>query len=130
MFNQNVQVTVDTVAYDYGLISIEKQQSQRSNPSAEIGTPDIFTISHETKGKGAAAVDRHLVRFDTTYEEENADGSTTTRTASAYVVLVAPHSVVTKANVKLAYDKIVDFLAATETGASSDNLDRVLNGEP
>lgn len=130
MFAPNVTVTVATVDYDYGLISVKEQASLRSNAEAAIGQPDIFSVSHMTKGKGSAAVDRHLVRVDTTYSEENADGSITNATASAYVVLVVPHSVVTSGNVQLAYDKLVQFLGDTESGAASTNFARVLNGEP
>jgi hypothetical protein len=43
---------------------------------------------------------------------------------------VAPHSTVTQENIKLAYDKLVAFLGATEEGASSSNIVRVLNNEP
>lgn len=130
MFNQNVAITLGETTYGYGLLSVIEQNSRRGNASASIGTPDVFSISHETKGKGASAVDRHLVRVDTTYEAVGSNGESFLATASAYVVLVVPHSVVTKANVKLAYDKVVAFLASTESGASETNLARVLNGEP
>jgi len=130
MFAPNVTVTVDAVPYNYGLISIKDALSQRSNASAAIGEPDYLSISHQTKGKGSAAVDRHLVRLDTTFAEENADGSITNATATAYVVLVVPHSVVTIENIQLAYDKLAQFLSDTENGASETNFVRVINGEP
>lgn len=130
MFNQNVAIVVKEVTYNYGLTSIVNGKSLRNNAGASIGAPDSLTISHETKGKGASAVDRHLIRLDTTYETTDVSGSKTQATATAYVVLVAPHSVVTQDNMKLAYDKIVAFLGATETGASSNNFTRILNSEP
>lgn len=130
MFNQNVAIVVDDVTYNYGLTSIVDGKSIRNNASASIGAPDSFTISHETKGKGSSAVDRHLVRLDTTYEATDAQGSLSQATATAYVVLVAPHNAVTQANMQLAYDKIVAFLGATESGASNSNLVRILNNEP
>lgn len=130
MFNQNVAIVVKEVTYNYGLTSIVNGKSLRNNASASIGAPDSLTISHETKGKGASAVDRHLIRLDTTYETSDATGNKSQATATAYVVLVAPHSVVTQDNMKLAYDKIVAFLGATETGASSNNFTRILNSEP
>lgn len=130
MFNQNVAIVVSEVTYNYGLTSIVNGKSLRNNAGASIGTPDSLTISHETKGKGASAVDRHLIRLDTTYETTDAAGTKSQATATAYVVLVAPHSVVSKDNMKLAYDKIVAFLGATENGASSNNFTRILNSEP
>lgn len=130
MFLSNVAIVVGETTTNYGLVSVQGMNSQRLNAAAEIGTPDAFTISHETKGKGAVAVDRHLVRIDTTYAVSNPDGSETVATATAYVVLVAPHSVVTKANVKAAFAKVTAFLAATESGATAPNIDRVLNNEP
>lgn len=130
MFNQNVAIVVDQVTYNYGLTSIVNGKSLRNNASAGIGAPDSFTISHETKGKGVGAVDRHLVRLDTTYETTDAAGTKSQATATAYVVLVAPHSVVTQDNMKLAWSKLAAFLNATETGASSNNFTRVLNNEP
>lgn len=130
MFNQNVAIVVKEATYNYGLTSIVNGKSLRNNAGASIGTPDSLTISHETKGKGANAVDRHLIRLDTTYETADVAGNKTQATATAYVVLVAPHSVVTKDDMKLAYDKIVAFLGATETGASSNNFTRILNSEP
>jgi hypothetical protein len=72
MFNQNVAIVVSDITYNYGLTSIVEGKSIRNNASAGIGTPDSFTISHETKGKGPTAVDRHLVRIDTTYETTDA----------------------------------------------------------
>jgi len=130
MFNQNTSIVVGESTTKYGLISVQGGTSVRSNEDATIGTPDLFTISHETKGKGAAAVDRHMVRIDTTKAIENSDGSIGTATATAYVVLIAPHAVVTKADVAFAFAKLEAFLVATEAGATKQNLQRVLGNEP
>lgn len=129
MFNQNVAIVVGETTTNYALTSITNGKSVRNNASASMGTPDVFQISHETKGKGSAAVDRHLIRLDTSYESVES-GVSTIATATAYIVLVAPHKVVTSTNVKDAYKKLASFLAATEAGASSDNLARILNNEP
>lgn len=130
MFNSNVAIVDGEITTNYGLISIVGSQSQRSNAAAVLGQPDVFSISHETKGKGAAAVDRHLVRIDKTYQVTNPDGSITKATASVYVVLVAPQSVVTASNVEEVYRRVTSFLGATENGASSSNIQRILNNEP
>lgn len=130
MFADPVTITVDAVDHEYGLVSVKDQASQRLNGAAEVGEPDAFSISHEMKGKGSTAVDRHLVRVDTTIESENPDGSVTHVTVSAYVVIVVPRVVATKADATLAYEKVATFLGGTEAGASLTNLERVLAGEP
>nr|URG16515.1 MAG: coat protein [Leviviridae sp.] len=132
MFANNVVIAVpDGTTTTYGLLSVVGSSSQRGNAAAPIGAPDLFRISHEISGKGDAAVDRHLIRVDLTKE---IDGETTgvrrRATASAYVVLVVPHSVVTKDDVREAFNRVKTFLNSTEDGASSDNLERVLNSEP
>lgn len=130
MFNQNVAIVVGENTTHYGLISVANSDSRRANAGADIGAPDVLTISHETKGKGIAAVDRHLVRIDTTFVAADATGNPVSATASAYVVLVMPHNVVTKSNLQEAWSKIVNFLSASESGATETNFNRVLNGEP
>lgn len=130
MFPDPTVVTVDSQPYNYGLVSVQGRQSQRLEPSADIGEPDSLRISHETKGKGAAAVDRHMVRVDTTLENSNPDGSTSSVTVSAYVVLIAPHVIASDADVLLAYNKVATFLGQTESGATLTNVERVLKGEP
>lgn len=130
MFDQNVAITVGSVTTNYGLVSIKDGASIRSNAGSEIGIPDVLTISHETKGKGSGAVDRHLVRIDTTKKVSNGDGSVSKQIATAYLVLVVPQEVVTKADVSAAYAKLLAFLSATEAGATASNLNRILNNEP
>lgn len=129
MFNQNVAITVSDQTTNYGLLSIVGSDSERGNADAPIGAPDTFRISHSVSGKGNAAVDRHLVRIDTAYTT-TLGGVDVVNTASAYVVLVVPHTGDGKATVTGALQKVISFMEATESGATATNLERVLNGEP
>lgn len=75
----------------FGIISIQGQSSVRQNMGSSGNLPDTLTISHETKGKGDAAVDRHLIRFDLT-KAYDGGGANSPRlcTASLYLVVVEP----------------------------------------
>jgi hypothetical protein len=130
MFNNNIVLNDGTNDTSYGLISIEGGRSVRSNAASPIGEPNVLTISHELKGSGAAQVARHLVRVDLTERSEAANGGISTATASAYMVLVAPSSLVSNATMVSVAKQVIDFLNATEDGAGSTNLDRLLANEP
>lgn len=130
MFSNNLVVTVGETSTTYGLLSVEKQDSKRANAAAALGCPDILTIAHERKGSGATAIDRHLIRLDQTFQQTNADGTVASATGSVYVVLVAPQKIVTAANMQSIYAKLAAFMGGTESGSSSTNLARLLNGEP
>lgn len=129
MFNNTTRITVDSTDYDYGLVNVQNSQSLRLNAAVDIGEPDSLSISHEKKGSGQKAVSRHLIRIDTTKRTVDANGTAVDATTSVYVVLVVPAVNITQADVKLAYDKLVTLIGATEAGASSSNFVRVLSGE-
>lgn len=126
MFQQTVDIVIGENHTKLGLISMQGNDSQRSDDSAEIGKPLILNISHEEK-KG---VQRHMARVDKTVGITNPDGSVSHGTASAYVVFVHPTTVVTKDDVMAAWGLLGAFLGQTESGATAMNARRLLNNEP
>jgi len=90
-----------------------------SDASAPLGSPKTLSVSHSQVNRGAAGVaDRHLVRLDRT--EVNASG--VAATASVYVVLEVPRSIVTEA-------QTLDMVTQLKNFLSSANLDKILNNE-
>lgn len=126
MFQQTVDIAIGENHTKLGLISMQGNDSQRSDDTAEIGKPLILSISHEEK-KG---VQRHMARFDKTVGITNPDGTISKGTATAYVVFVHPSTVVTKDDVMSVWSLLGAFLGQTESGASNINARRLLNNEP
>lgn len=104
-------------------------KSQRSASAAPLDEPFVLTIGHETSGKGAKRVDRHLVRIDMT-KSVTPSGTTTPilGTATAYAVVIAPgNGVISKENMLQAVQFLGNFLASTDAGTTV--VQRLLNSE-
>jgi len=80
-----------------------------------------LTISHETTGKGAAAVDRHLVRIDQV--ELDSGDNVTLATGSVHLVLTVPRRVITA---QIMQDLVTRLTAFVTSG----NVTKLLAGEP
>jgi len=110
------------------LISIVDRKSVRSAPGAITGESTYLTVSHSEVERGKDSVgkpvkaDRHLVRIDHTATD--VDGIAAT--ASVYLVIEEPRSVITAARLKAMIDQLVTLLYSS----AQANLIKVLNSEP
>lgn len=110
-------------------VSNPANKSQRGASSAALDEPLILSIGHESTGKGAKTVERHLVRVDMTKSVLAAGASVpSVATTSVYLVVIVPQgSVITKANVKQALEYLCNFVVSTD--AEVTVLERLLNNE-
>lgn len=119
MLSTDVTVTGDLGSHTYSLVSIKDGNSVRSDPTAPQGEPRYLSVKHTDEKQGGVKVRRHLVRFD--LNVNSAEGETAT--ASAYVVLVNPQRITTRAHQLHLVSLLKNFLSTT-------NTEKVLNGEP
>lgn len=121
MFSNDITLAGDaSSSTTYALRSVVDGKSIRSDASATLGSPKSLTVNHSVikKADGLMA-DRHLARFDRT--EVNSEGKSST--ASVYVVLEVPRSIVTEA-------QVLDMVTQLKNFLSTGNLDKLLNSEP
>ena len=107
----------------YSQVSLENSKAIRRNPERDLGTPHVFTISHEEKGKNMEAVDRHLVRLDWK-ELDSGDPANAVLIASVYFVIIKPRRIITEADITEMVTQICNFLL------DPANLIKILNSEP
>lgn len=118
-FSTDITLTDDSAGTsNLGTISV--QDSKHIWRMPPLATPEIFTVSHNTNGKGESLSDRHLVRMDKTKEDAEVDGIATL-SASVYLVIDKPRRVFTDAEVTLMIEKLVNFAVA--------NTQKLLDGE-
>lgn len=120
-FADDVQLNDGTSTPTYSIVSLLGGKSIRKDSSQDLNTPAALTISHQVNGSGTAAVARRMVRLDKTLEDGT---SGEIATASVHLVLTVPNSVITKADIQLEVNKLVDFIT------TAGYLDKLLNGEP
>jgi hypothetical protein len=100
-------------------VSIVDGKAIRSNPSAPLGEPETLTISHSPRSGAVGAPLRHLVRLDLT--KSNVAGEK--QTGSVYMVLEAPLTIITSAQLSDMVTQLKNFLSA-------GNLTKLINNEP
>lgn len=111
----------------YRLINQDGTGSRRIDVTTNLSAPKLLTIRHSSQGKGADAVDRHLVSITQTVA-----GSAAPRTLTVnFTVAVPRDAVITSTIVKDAICNMIDFLADGSIGSLStmDNVDAILRGE-
>jgi len=111
----------------YKLVKTDGTGSQRIDPTTTLSTPKLMTIRHSTSGKGADAVDRHLVSFSQTVA-----GSLAPRTTTVNVTIASPRDVaVTQQMIRDLIVNAIDFLSdgAIASQATTANIDAILRGE-
>jgi len=109
------------VDVDFNYISMVGTKVIRKDPDRDVDSPRVMTISHEVSGKGSAAVDRHLLRFDQTEVDDNDD--TSIATGSAHIVLTVPRKNIT-------VDIMKDLVTFVKNYLTEANIEKILNGEP
>jgi hypothetical protein len=122
MFTNDITLAGDNSSSTvYALRSITDGKSVRGDASAALGSPKTLTVNHSVVSRaGQVTADRHLVRLDRT--EVNSEG--TSATASCYMVLEAPRSIVTEAQCLDMVTQLKNFILG------SGYLDKLLNSEP
>lgn len=105
----------------FKLISQNSGESTRIDSSTTLAEPKLMTIKHTVTGKGAAAVDRHLVQFALTKN----DASGMPKTAVVNFTIAVPRSTITTADVKDLAAHAVDFIS--DGGFSGAGFAGVLN---
>lgn len=104
----------------YSFITSAGSKTIRRDSSRPLETPRIFTVSHESAGKGITAVDRHMAKFDQT----ELDGDdVTTATGSVHIVLTVPRKVITATHVQ-------DLVAQLKSYLTTENVTKLLTGTP
>lgn len=91
----------------YKLISQSNGESQRIDSSTTLAEPCFMNVKHTVTGKGAAAVDRHLVQFTLTKN----DASGLPKTAVVNLTIAVPRTTITSADVKKITAHAVDFIS-------------------
>lgn len=122
MYSNDITLIGDAASTQtYALRSIEGGKSIRGDASAALGSPKTLTISHSTVTRtGQVPADRHLVRLDRT--EVNSEGQSAT--ASCYMVIESPRSIVTEAQQLDMVTQLKNFILG------SGYMDKLLNNEP
>jgi hypothetical protein len=124
MFPSSITLTGDAASSQtYDQISLVGGKCIRDDAARDLGTPRTMIISHENKGSGLTAVDRHLVRLNLVEEDTGTDAIATI-SSSVYLVIEAPRRIVTKAMIK---DQITQLIGFLETATY---VDKLLNSEP
>lgn len=111
----------------YRLINQDGTGSRRIDVTTNLAAANLMTIRHSAQGKGADAVDRHLIQFSKTVQ-----GSAAPRTLTVnFTVSVPRDTAITAAMVRDEICNLVDFLADGSISSLStmDNVDAILRGE-
>lgn len=107
----------------YSIIgSSQANKMLRRNLTKSMETPEVLTISHQTTGKGASAVDRHLARLDVT--KLDAGDGVTLATGSLHVVATVPRiqGIIDAITMKHLRSQLVAFIS------DDDKFTEFLNG--
>jgi hypothetical protein len=121
--NPTTQLTGATnAAKIYSLIEVDGGRSLRRVSATAATTPELLTISHETRKSGAYQYDAHLVRSDI-QETDPVKGLVQ---YGCRLVLDVPRgtTVVTSQKLIDCVGRVLDFIRA------SGNLDKFINSEP
>lgn len=102
--------------------------SRRIDVATTAASPAILAIKHSATGKGADAVDRHLVQFTRTLPDTNSVPRTLTVN---FTVAIPRNAVITQTIVMDQIANLIDFLMSggLTTLASTANIEALLRGE-
>jgi hypothetical protein len=112
----------------YRLTGTTANGSKRIDIATTLAAPAFLNINHAVSGKGADAVDRHLVQFQRTI----VDSAGTPRTLTVNFTVAAPRSsAITSTVIKDQINNLLDLMSdgALTTLATSNNIDSLLRGE-
>lgn len=124
-------LTLDDASGDdvvYRLVSQDSQGTRRIDVATTLSAPAYLAIRHSLAGKGADAVDRHLVQFTRTLVDSNG----VPRTLTVNLTVAVPrNAVITSQIVKDQIMNLLDLMSdgALTTLATSANIDSLLRGE-
>lgn len=112
----------------YRLTSQDGSGSRRIDVSTNLTSPAFLNIRHSVTGKGADAVDRHLVQFVRTVQTSAGKALTLT---TNFTVAVPRDPAVTIQMVKDQITNLVDLLSdgAIASLATMANVESLLRGE-
>jgi hypothetical protein len=112
----------------YKLIKSSSDGTTRIDVATNATAPALMTIKHSVSGRGADAIDRHLVQFSRTVLETS--GAQRTATVN-FTVAVPRSSVITSTIVKDLICNLADLIAdgVIASMATTNTLDALLRGE-
>ena len=119
---------VDGTDVVYKLIRSSANGTTRIDVATNLSAPALMDIKHETRGKGADQVDRHLVSLSRSI----VDSTGVLRTATVNFTVAVPRSAaVTSTIVKNLISNMIDFMAdgSIASLATTANIDALLRGE-
>lgn len=120
-FTADIAINDNSAAsHTFSFVATSGSKTVRKDGTRSIGEPLVMTVNHESSGKGASLVERHLVRFDLT--SLDTDG-VTAKTGSVHCVITVPGSVITAAEMQDLRAFVVNYL-------TSANFTKLLNSEP
>jgi hypothetical protein len=122
MFNNDIALAGTSVSNTFSLQSVVGGKSIRSDATAALGEPRYLTISHQAVSRPWGTADRHLIRLDRSFPGEFTTDPTLQ--ASVQLVIEAPRTVVTAAEIQNLIDQMEAF-----TGTSG-YVAKILNSEP
>lgn len=113
----------------FKLISQSAGESTRIDSSTTLAEPKLMTVKHTVTGKGAAAVDRHLLQFSLTKN----DAAGLPKVCVVNFTVAVPRSTITTAEVKDLAAYAVDFISdggfSGSGFAGTTNIGGLLIGE-
>jgi len=112
----------------YRLFRSDSTGTQRIDVATTLAEPSLLVIKHSTSGKGAAAIDRHLVQLSKTVQDTN---GLSVSLVCNFTLQVPRNAVVTS---QMVYDQVcnlADFLVDGQLTSvtTTTNLDALLRGE-
>jgi len=113
----------------FKLISQSAGESTRIASTTTLAEPKLLAVKHTVSGKGAAAVDRHLVQLSLTKN----DGNGLPKVCVVNLTIAVPRSTITTAEVKDLVAYCTDFISdggfSGSGFAGTTILDGLLIGE-
>lgn len=112
----------------YRLFRSDASGTSRIDVATTLAAPALMSIKHQVQGKGAAAIDRHLIQFSRTVTDAN--GLAVTLIVN-FTLAVPRNAAITP---QIVYDQVVnlcDFLVDGQLTSvtATTNLDALLRGE-
>jgi len=113
----------------FRLIGTEANGSKRINVATDLRSPYLLRIAHSVSGKGAQAIDRHLVQFSNT--QMSANGNPVVLTTN-FTLAVPRDAAITN---QMVYDQVANLLDLLSDGAlttalsDTDAVASLLRGE-
>jgi hypothetical protein len=124
-------IVLDDVSGDdatYRLVSSEKDGSKRIDIATSLASPAHLAIRHSVSGSAGNSVDRHLVQFTRTFQDDLGKPLTVT---TNFTLAVPRNVAITAGDVADEVARLIDFLSSggVATLASTVNIESLLRGE-